>query len=476
MTIANQPKFSVSEEITSSNERIADVFKKQKQFFETGETKSLDFRLQQVRKLKEAVITYESRIEEALYKDLHRSPQMTYYAEVGMSLKNITQTLRNLRKWAKSKRIAASHEMYPLSKCRVQYEPFGVVLLISPWNYPVLLNIGSLVAALSAGNCAILKPSEISLNTSLVIGKMMREYFDEEYVAVLQGGPDVAEELLKYSFDYIMFTGGTKIGKIVMEAAARNLTPITLEMGGKSPCIVDEKIDMTKSAKRIVFGKFLNCGHTCIAPDYLFIHEKIHDRFIEEIKKWIVEFFGENPQQSPDYGRIINQKHFDRIAKYMKDGKVIFGGETDDENLFIAPTLLTDVNPDSDVIQEEIFGPILPIFSYGDIEDVLKFIRERPKPLALYLFSNSSSLQEKIITETSSGGVAINDTITQFVSMNLPFGGVGASGMGRYHGKYGFETFSHHKGIMKQTNLIDLKMKYPPVTDKSIKLLKWVLK
>jgi acyl-CoA reductase-like NAD-dependent aldehyde dehydrogenase len=309
-----------------------------------------------------------------------------------------------------------------------------------------------------------------------VIADMISEFFDEEYIAVVNGDAVVAQELLKLPFDHIFYTGGTQVGKIVMEAAAKNLTPVTLELGGKSPAIVDKQIDITKSARRIVFGKFVNCGQTCIAPDYLFIHEEIAEQFIQELKKWIKTFYSEKPNESSDYGKIINQRHFKRIQNYLADGEIIYGGNVLEEDLYISPTLMGGVKPDSPVMEEEIFGPILPIMTYSNIDEVLKFIRLRPKPLALYIYSNNTALQQKILSETSSGGVAINDNVSQFVSMNLPFGGVGNSGMGRYHGKYGFETFSNPKGVLKQTNLIDLDMKYPPVTEKSVKMLRNILK
>ncbi|MCK5209137.1 MAG: aldehyde dehydrogenase [Cyclobacteriaceae bacterium] len=476
MTHTTQTKAPVSDEKLESISRISEVFQEQKKFFNTQKTKDVSFRIEQLRNLKAAILAYEDRIGDAMYTDLKRSKPLTYYTEIGLSLKSISMTLNNIRKWAKPKRVKASHDMYPLSKCWVQYEPFGIVLLISPWNYPITLTMGPLTAALSAGNCAILKPSEISPNVSQVIAEMISEYYDEEYIAVVQGDAKAAQELLKHPFDHIMYTGGTRVGKIVMEAASKNLTPVTLELGGKSPAIVDQQIDMSKSAKRIISGKYWNCGQTCIAPDHLFVHEKIATPFIEELKKWIVEFYGKDPHESQDYGKIVSQKHFDRVRKYLADGKIIYGGKVIEEDFYISPTLMTEVDYNSPLMQEEIFGPILPIFTYNNIDSVLEIIQKRPKPLALYLFTNNPTLQQKVLSETSSGGVAINDCVNQFVSMNLPFGGVGNSGIGRYHGKYGFETFSHHRGVLKQTNLLDLKMKYPPVTEKSIKMLKMVLK
>jgi acyl-CoA reductase-like NAD-dependent aldehyde dehydrogenase len=336
--------------------------------------------------------------------------------------------------------------------------------------------MGPLTASLSAGNTAILKPSELCPNVSSVVADIITEYFDEEYVTVFQGGKDIATKLLELPFDHIMYTGGTAVGKIVMEAAAKNLTPVTLELGGKSPAIIDQQLHLAKSAKRIVMSKFINCGQTCMAPDHLFVHEKIADQFIDEMKRFINQFFGDNPLVSQDYGKIISKKHFDRVKSYLNDGKIVVGGEVNEEELYIAPTLMVNVDYDSSIMTEEVFGPVLPIITYSNLDEVINRIISQPKPLSLYIYSNNRAVHEKVLSETSSGGVAINDSITQFISMNLPFGGVGNSGMGRYHGHYGFETFSHHKAVMKQSNLIDLSMRYPPVTEKTVNMLKKVLK
>jgi acyl-CoA reductase-like NAD-dependent aldehyde dehydrogenase len=476
MSTVPQPDPPTAENKIKTKNNFIEIFRNQKEFFNTHKTKDLNFRIQQLKRLKEALKAHENKIADAMFADLKRSRPMTYYSEVGLSLKTISVTLNNLKKWAKPKSIKASHDLYPLSKCWIQYEPFGQVLLISPWNYPITLTMGPLIAAMSAGNTAILKPSEISSHASQAMSDMIGEYFDEEYITVCQGDASVAQQLLDLPFDHIMYTGGTQVGKIVMEAAAKHLTPVTLELGGKSPTIVDHTLDLPKTAKRIAMAKFINCGQTCIAPDYVFVHEKIATEFIGELKKWIVKFFTKDTHNSADYGKIINVRHFNRIRNYLKDGNIIFGGGMKEEDLFIEPTLMTDISFESPIMQEEIFGPLLPILTYSNLDDVLEYIRSRPKPLALYIYSNRKEIQKKVLAETSSGGVAINDSITQFISLHLPFGGVGSSGMGRYHGKFGFETFSHHKAVLKQTNLIDLKIKYPPVTEKSIKMLKMILK
>lgn len=476
MSIPTQTEPKNEKEKIQPKGKIDEVFQKQRKFFNSFKTRDLNFRIGQLKTLHHALLTYEERISEAMYTDLKRSRPLTFYSEIGLSLKGISMTINNLKKWARPKKVKATWDLYPLSKCWVQYEPFGQLLIISPWNYPVTLTIGPLVAALSAGNTAIIKPSELSSNVSKVMGEMINEFFDEEYIAVFQGDKEVAGALLELPFDHIMYTGNAAVGKIVMKAAAKHLTPVTLELGGKSPAIIDYRLDLSKSARRIVMGKFINCGQTCIAPDHLFVHENIADKFIEELKKWMKAFFGDNPHASQDYGKIINRKHFERIRNYLNDGKVIEGGNVIEDDLYIAPTLMVDVKMDSAVMKEEIFGPILPIFTYNNLDEVLQQIRSQPKPLALYIFSNEKEIQEKVLAETSSGGVAINDSITQFISMHLPFGGVGNSGMGRYHGKYGFETFSHQRAVMKQTNLIDLNMKYPPITKKTVKMLKMIMK
>lgn len=476
MTISAETKLVSDQGEKKELTQIKEIFKKQRNFFNTQKTKDLNFRIAQLKTLHRALNDYNDKISDAMYADLRRSKPLTYYSEIGISLKSISMTIKNLKKWAKPKKVKASWDIYPLSKCWVQYEPFGQTLLISPWNYPVTLTMGPLTAAMSAGNTAILKPSELAPNISKVIDEMIHQYFDEDYIAVCQGGKDVAGELLELPFDHIMYTGGTAVGKIIMEAASKHLTPVTLELGGKSPVIVDKDIDLAKSAKRVVTGKFINCGQTCIAPDHVFVHEMIADRFIDEMKRWMKEFFSADPLSSPDYGKMINQRHFDRVSAYLKDGKIQVGGQVNKDELYIAPTLMTDASFDAPVMRDEIFGPILPIFTYNNLDDILAHFRTQPKPLALYIYSTNREIHNKVLAETTSGGVAINDSITQFVSMNLPFGGVGNSGMGRYHGHYGFETFSHHRAIMKQTNLIDLKLKYPPVTEKTVKLLKSILK
>lgn len=454
---------------------IKELVAGQRTFFSTHTTKDVEFRLEQLHKLKSAIIAHEKRIgkalckdchkllEEALYKDLHKSVMEAYTTEIAFCVIEINNAIKNLRDWTKPTKAKGS-AFTPLARAYVSYEPYGVVLIISPWNYPFQLTISPLTGAIAAGNCAILKPSELSPNTSKVIQEMIGEFFDEEYIAVVQGGADVAQELLQQKLDYIFYTGGGVVGKAVMKAAAEHLTPVILELGGKSPCIVDEDIDLEKTARRITWGKFLNSGQTCIAPDYIMVHRSVKGRLVDAIKEKVSEFYGTGVKSSKYYGRIINEKHFARLSKYLVDGEIIVGGETDSKELYIAPTLLDGVSPDSNVMQEEIFGPILPVLGYSDISEAIDFVNGRPKPLALYLFSNDKDIQEKVLHETSSGGVCINDTVIHFGSIQLPYGGVGNSGFGRYHGKASFELLSNRKSVLKQTVLFDFNIRYPPYT------------
>jgi len=365
--------------------------------------------------------------------------------------------------------------MLPLEKSFIQKEPFGNVLIIAPWNYPFGLSISPLIGAISAGNCVTLKPSEISSHTALIIQEMLEKYFDKKYIQVIQGGAKETQELLKENFDYIFFTGGEYVGKIVMGAASKNLTPVTLELGGKSPCIVDKNCNLEKTANRIVYGKFLNAGQTCIAPDYLLVDKNIKDKLIEKLEEKIDLFFGDNIENSKDFGRIINDKHFDRLENYLKDVKVIFGGKTNKTTKFISPTIIENAE-NKQVMQEEIFGPILPILEYSNENEAIEFINKRAKPLALYIFSEDKKFQNNILSKTSSGGVCINDTILHIVNENLPFGGVGNSGFGKYHGKSSFDTFSNTKSVFKNTTLFEIPKRFPPFNKITLKIMKKIFK
>ncbi|MGM5484955.1 MAG: aldehyde dehydrogenase [Nanobdellota archaeon] len=436
------------------------LMKKQKGFFMSGATRSKDFRKDSLLKLRSALEKYQGRIIGALQKDLSKPEFEAYSAELGYVLHDIDNQVRNLGRWMKPERVKSSLINFP-SKGYIKPEPYGVSLIIAPWNYPVQLLLSPLIGAMSAGNCAVLKPSEVSPNTSKVIAGMISETFPEEYIAVCEGAVKETTELLKKDFDYIFYTGSTYVGRIVMEAAAKNLTPVTLELGGKSPAIIDDNVSLDVAVRRLVWGKCINAGQTCIAPDYVYVHESMKGKLIEKIKAQIKQFYGEDVSLSRDYARIINKKHFDRLASYLDGVRIIHGGKKDREGLFFEPTLV-DAGWDDRVMKEEIFGPILPILTYSDESEVIEAVNSFSKPLALYVFSNDEGFQERIISNTSSGGVCINDTISHILGDNLPFRGVGKSGMGAYHGKYSFDTFSHKRSVLKRKTWLDPGFRYPP--------------
>ncbi len=448
---------------------IKNIIDKQRQFFATGETKNIEFRLEQLNKLKQAISEYQTQIVAAVREDLNR-PEFEAYFELNPK-QEATHAIKNLKSWAKPRKVSASPQQFPAS-AKIYPEPLGVVLIIGPWNYPFQLLMSPLVGAIAAGNCAIVKPSEIAINTSKVVADLITKTFDPAYIAAVEGGVETSQQLLAEKFDYIFFTGGTNIGRIVMEAAAKNLTPVTLELGGKSPCIVDSDIQLEYSAKRIIWGKFINAGQTCIAPDYLLVNKAIKSEFLAAVTQTIRSFYGENPAESPDYCRIISQGHFQRLTEFLKDGKIIIGGETNSEEKYIAPTVIDGVSWDAPVMQEEIFGPILPILEYSDLEEAIAQINARPKPLALYLFSRDKQKQKQVLRDTSSGGVCFNDTVMQVTSNHLPFGGVGESGIGNYHGKASFDTFSHYKSVLTNNFWFDINFRYMPYKSQTMALMK----
>jgi len=451
------------------------ILEKQREFFATNRTKDVDFRMEQLKKLRAAILAYEDRITEALHKDLRKSRMEAYNNEIGLCLREVNYSIKHLKSWAKPSKVKGTR-LFLFSKSFVLYEPYGIVLIISPWNYPFLLNIYPLIGTIAAGNCAILKPSEISSNTTQVIQDMMEDCFEKSYISVVQGGAEAAQELLRQRFDYILYIGNEFVGKTVMQAASEHLTPLTLELGGKNPCIVDSKIDLEKVARRITYGKFLNCGQSCLAPDYLLVNRQVKEKLVDKIKENITEFYVGDMKNSEDYGRIVNDMHFNRLSEYLKEGDIIFGGDTDPDRLYIAPTLVDNVPTDGKLMQEEIFGPILPIFEYSEITEAIAFVNDRPKPLVLYIFSNNDGIQWRILKETSSGGVCINDTVVHFSHMELPFGGVGNSGFGKYGGKQSFESFSNLRSVMKQTLLFDPKFRYSPATEFKLKITRRMLK
>jgi aldehyde dehydrogenase (NAD+) len=450
--------------ITTELSNVGSIIQNQREFFQTGKTKDVNFRIQQLKTLKQAIIEHQQSIVEALQGDLHKAEVETYITEISI-VKEIDYAIKHLHNWSKPKKAAVSWDFFSYS-AKIYPEPLGVVLIIGPWNYPFQLIISPLIGAIAAGNCAIIKPSEIASHTSDVIAKMIAKHFDPAYITVVEGGVEASQKLLAEKFDHIFFTGGTAVGKIIMAAAAKYLTPVTLELGGKSPCIVDTDINLEHTVKRITWGKFINAGQTCIAPDYLLVNKTIKKDLIDGLEKSLKEFYGDNPANSPDYARIISQKHFERLVNFLKDGKVIIGGENQPSERYIAPTVVDHVSLEDSVMQEEIFGPILPMIEYTDIAEAIALINSRPKPLALYLFSQNKNLQKRVLQETSSGGVCINDTVMQVGVSSLPFGGVGDSGIGNYHGKASFDTFSHNKSVLKNSFWLDLKWRYAPYQGK----------
>lgn len=454
--------------------QVSEIVQAQKDFFATGKTKDIQFRKEQLEKLKTAVTDYQDQITEALFKDLGKPKFEAIVTEVAYVGEEINYFLKHLDKWTKNKPVKTPVNFFP-AKSFIVPEPLGQVLIIGPWNYPFQLVIIPLLGAIAAGNCALLKPSEITPNTSKVLADLIANTFEPSYITVVEGDKEIAQELLKQKFDHIFYTGGSAVGRIVMKAAAEHLTPVTLELGGKSPCVVEPDIHIEHSAKRIIWGKFINAGQTCIAPDYLLVHRQIKEELIEAMKAVLREFYGENPAESSDYARIVSEKHFNRLSQFLDNGKIIVGGETDAKNRYIAPTLLDGVNWDDPVMEEEIFGPILPILEYDSLEDAIDQVNSRPKPLALYLFSKNKTKQKQVLQETSAGGVTLNDTIVHIASTELPFGGVGESGMGAYHGKASFDTFTHYKSVTNRKFWLDVPLRYPPYADK-FKFLKFLFK
>jgi aldehyde dehydrogenase (NAD+) len=425
-------------------------------------------------KLKAVLAKSEADILNALKKDLGKCDFEAYTTEVALVINDIDYMIKNIKRLSKPKKVKTPL-MYIGGSSYVIPEPFGVVLIIGPWNYPFQLVMSPLVGAIAAGNCAVIKPSEFSPHISKVISKLIKETFSQNYIAVVEGGIETSQLLLEQKFDYIFFTGGTGIGKIVMAAAAKNLTPVTLELGGKSPCIVNYNANLKYAAKRIVWGKFLNAGQTCVAPDYLLVHKKIKEELLKNVIETVKEFYGDEPSISNFYSKIINERHFDRLISLLDEGKVLVGGKHNRENLYIAPTVVDPTSIQSKIMQEEIFGPILPVIEYEELNEAISFVNARPKPLALYFFSNDRKSMDRVIKETSSGGVCINDTISHITTPYLPFGGVGDSGMGNYHGSSSFDTFSHKKSVLRNQMTFDIKIKYPPYNI-SLNIIKKIMK
>ncbi len=440
---------------------MREIVETQRQFFHTHVTRDVAFRIRALKKLQQTIREWEPRISEALHADLGKSATEGYMCEIGLVLGSLRDTLKNIRKWSRPRRVSASLAHFP-SSCRVEADPYGVVLIMSPWNYPVLLCLDPLIAALSAGNCCVVKPSSTTPATSAVLAEMLGSIFPPEYVKVVLGGREKCNALLEEKFDYIFFTGSPNVGHTIMEAAARHLTPVTLELGGKSPCIVDKDCNVKVAARRIAFGKILNAGQTCVAPDYLLIHASRKQEFVTEFREAVAEMLGGHPVQNETLTHIITPRHFERIMGLMNDATLVVGGQGDAATLRIEPTLLDNVSPDSASMQEEIFGPLLPMLVWNKWEDVERFVLSRPRPLASYLFTTNRETEQNFRQHLAFGGGCVNDTIIHLAVHGMPFGGVGNSGMGAYHGKTGFDTFTHYKSILKKGNWLDLPFRYQP--------------
>ncbi len=439
---------------------ISQIIALQRDFFRSGATLDIAFREEMLRRLLDGIRKWEQPLAEALWRDLHKSYEEAYLTEFGILYAEIRNHLKHLRSWAKPKRTGGSLKSFP-SRSKVVSEPLGNTLIIAPWNYPVQLLLNPLIAAISAGCTALLKPSPYTPNVSQALENMVADTFPEMYVAVVQGNRDVNRFLLGERFDLIFFTGSPVLGKEVMAAAAKNLTPVILELGGKSPCIVDKEADIAVAAKRIAWGKSLNAGQTCIAPDYLLIHEDVKEAFVEALQKAFTELLTAEPRTFKHFVRIVSDRAFDRLVAYLDDGEIRFGGDSCREERFIAPTLLENVSPDAPVMQEEIFGPIFPLLTFKDTDQAITFVSEREKPLALYYFG-SKEKGDEVLRRTSSGGACVNDVIMHIANENTPFGGVGNSGMGSYHGRDGFDAFSHRKTVLSTTTLFDVPFRYMP--------------
>lgn len=442
--------------------------------FSAGVTRPLPWRREQLRRL-EALIEENAReLSSALHEDLGKCSSESWITDLGLTLSSVRSMRKKLVRWTSPERAGSPIALAPAQSFVVR-EPLGVVLIIAPWNYPVQLTLMPLAAAIAAGNCAIVKPSEISAHTSRVLARLIPLYLDSKCVAVVEGGAVETTALLHEQFDHIFYTGSAAIGRIVMEAAARHLTPVTLELGGKSPCIVDESADIETAARRIIFGKFLNAGQTCIAPDYVLVHESREQELLGSLKTAITAFYGKDPRSSGDYGRIVNDRHFERLQALLESGELVVGGELDRDTRYIAPTVLRNVPLDSQIMSEEIFGPILPVLRVPSMAAAVEVVNSRPKPLSLYLFSQSRQVERVILQNTSSGGVCVNTTLLHHVNERLPFGGVGESGMGNYHGRFGFETFSHKRAVVRKPIRPEIPLAYPPYTKLKDFLLRWIL-
>jgi len=439
--------------------------------FATGSTKSLSWRLSQLDALEHFLMEREQDILEALHADLRKPAMEAFSSEIGFPIAELRLARKKLVSWMKPERVRTPLLAMP-GRSYIYREPLGVTLIIGAWNYPFQLIVLPLIGAIAAGNCAALKPSELAPHVSALLARWIPKYFDPKAIRVVEGGPSETTALLRQNWDHIFYTGNGRVGRVVMEAAAKHLTPVTLELGGKSPCIVDESADLDTTAKRIVYGKFFNAGQTCVAPDYVLVHERVHDALVNRMVSTIREFYGDDPKQSADLSRIVNERHHARLTRLLDGADIVTGGETDRSERYVAPTILKNVNEDDAVMREEIFGPILPVISFSSVESAIGFVNRQAKPLALYLFSREREVQDRVLAGTSAGGTAINHVWLHIGVPELPFGGVGESGMGAYHGRHSFETFSHRRSVLKKPTLPDPPLIFPPYTARKMRWFK----
>ncbi|MDZ4806925.1 MAG: aldehyde dehydrogenase [Bacteroidota bacterium] len=457
---------------------MADIssLEKMRQFFNGGSTRPFAFRKEQLKKLKASILNHEQDLYDALYADLKKSPEEVWATETGLVLAELNAAIKNLRNWMQPEGVTTNLLNLP-SRSKILKEPLGVVLIIGPWNYPFQLLINPLIGAIAAGNCVVLKPSEFAPATDAVMKKIIEKVFSDEYILYVQGdGAAVIPEMMNnFSFDHIFYTGSTAVGKIIYKMAAERLVPVTLELGGKSPCVVEADANINVAARRIAMTKFSNAGQMCVAPDYLLVHNSVKDKLVEALKASALKFFSDKPEESYSYGKIINEKQFNRIAGYLSQGKIAYGGRTDKEKLFIEPTILTDISMTGSIMKEEIFGPILPVIPYNTMEEARQIIQNNPNPLSFYIYTSSSKKEREWLEAVPAGGSCVNNSSWHLTNHHLPFGGRGFSGTGCYHGKYSFETFSHKKAVMKTPTWFDPNIKYPPFKGK-LKLFKWVIR
>jgi len=457
---------------------MADIssLEKMRQFFNGGSTRPFAFRKEQLKKLKASILNHEQDLYDALYADLKKSPEEVWATETGLVLAELNAAIKNLRNWMQPEGVTTNLLNLP-SRSKILKEPLGVVLIIGPWNYPFQLLINPLIGAIAAGNCVVLKPSEFAPATDAVMKKIIEKVFSDEYILYVQGdGAAVIPEMMNnFSFDHIFYTGSTAVGKIIYKMAAERLVPVTLELGGKSPCVVEADANIKVAARRIAMTKFSNAGQMCVAPDYLLVHNSVKDKLVEALKDSALKFFSDKPEESYSYGKIINEKQFNRIAGYLSQGKIAYGGRTDKEKLFIEPTILTDISMTGSIMKEEIFGPILPVIPYNTMEEARQIIQNNPNPLSFYIYTSSSKKEREWLEAVPAGGSCVNNSSWHLTNHHLPFGGRGFSGTGCYHGKYSFETFSHKKAVMKTPTWFDPNIKYPPFKGK-LKLFKWVIR